>query len=194
MIRNRVYNKGETVYALISSTGKYNVLFPVKCIIHDVKHGDSIVEYQVRLIKFYDDVYFLKRYLFHTKFTRSFDSGVTRWRMKRSNFKTSGDFQNHLDENGHNYMITVDGPMVCKRRHEMIELFNKIQDFFVERTISDLYNLTHRSTYSEGTYHYESKGVFKAHLTKFLGERGYDNDKFIDEILYRTPSRDLDKL
>lgn len=194
MIRNRVYSKGEQVHALISSTGDYNTLFPVKGIVHDVKHGDTITEYQIRIIIMYDDIDFIKRFLVGKKFKKDFNGKTTKWKLTRKNYRKKQDFQDLLDTKGELYKVTVDGPMVCKTKHEMMTLFNNIHDFFIEQKIYELFELCNRSIYKGGTYHYESKGVFKAHLIKFLGDRGYGTDGFIDDILYRVPSRELDKI
>lgn len=194
MIRNRVYSKGEIVYALISSTSNHDVLFPTRCVIHDVKHGDTITEYHVRIDQFFDDLDFLKRFLFGAKFKKGFGGGVTKWKLLRKNYKTKSDFDELMVRSGDSYKVVVDGPMICKTKIEMMDLFNKIHNFFIEHKIYELFELCGRSSYSDGVYYYKSKGVFKAHLLKFLGDRGYDGDKYLDDILFRATSRELDKI
>ena len=75
----------------------------------------------------------------------------------------------------------------------MQTLFNNIHDFFIENKISGMYDMCSRSYYNNGTYYYKSKGVFKAHLKKFLDDRGYGTDAFLDDILYRPSADRLDK-
>ena len=194
MIRNRVYSKGEQIHALISNTGNYNTLFPVKGIIHDVKHGDTITEYQIKILTIYDDIDFIRRNLIGKKFRKDFGNKTTTWKLTRKNYTKKQDFQDHLDAKGELYKVIVDGPMVCKYKSEMMELFNNIHNFFIEKAFSDLFELCTRTPYKGGTYHYGSRGIFKAHLIKFLGDRGYGTDSFVDDILYRIPSRELDKI
>jgi len=191
LIRNRVYDKGTVVYALISPKGKYDTLFPVKGIIYDVKHSDSIVEYQIRISHFYDDINFIKRHFISAQFERDFDGKMIHLRTKYSRFKSIKEFNEHILST--NFIVVVDGPMVHKRRHEMQTLFNNIHDFFIEKKIASVYDTCSRSYYNDGTYYYKSKGVFKAHLKKFLGDRGYGTDSFLDDILYRPSADRLDK-
>ena len=110
------------------------------------------------------------------------------------NYKTKSDFNELMVRSGESYKVVVDGPMICKTKIEMMDLFNKIHNFFIENKIYEMFELCGRSSYSDGVYYYKSKGVFKAHLLKFLGDRGYDGDKYLDDILFRATSRELDKI
>mgnify|MGYP000706873360 CR=1 FL=1 len=63
MINHKLFAKGEKIHALISTTQQPNVLFPVRAIIYDVKFDDINPRYQIKVIKFYDQIYFLKKNL-----------------------------------------------------------------------------------------------------------------------------------
>jgi hypothetical protein len=194
MIRHKLFSKGEHIHVLISNNRYNNVVFPVRAIIHDVEFTDKMPRYQIRITKFYDDIDFLKRYMFDMKFDRNFDGALTSFRISRQKFSNIKDFQNYIDSKWETYLIVVDSVMCVKTYNEINVLYNNIQDFFIEKTIKDLYELSTRKTYSKGNYYYESKGVFQAHIKKFLDDRAGTSSDYFDKLLYRPKSIELDQL
>ena len=61
MIKHKIFSKGDHIHALISTSQQPNVLIPVRCIVYDVKFDDINPQYQIKIIKFYDNIYFLKK-------------------------------------------------------------------------------------------------------------------------------------
>ena len=193
MIKHRLFSKGEYIHALISNTKHSNIVFPVRALIYDVKFDDVMPKYQIKIVKFYDDLNFLKRYLFDLKFIKNFEGGQTRFRLNRQKYKTREQFQKHIDANEETYFVVVDSVMCTKSYNQISELYNNIQDFLIEKSIKDLYEMANRSSYSKGNYYYKSKGVFEAHLKKFLGDRIPDDPKYFDKLLFRPESKQLDE-
>ena len=70
MIKHKLFAKGEKIHALISTTQKPNVLFPVRAIIYDVKFDDINPQYQIKVLKFYDQIYFLAENTFKNRPTK----------------------------------------------------------------------------------------------------------------------------
>jgi hypothetical protein len=194
MIRHKLFSKGEHIHVLISNNRYNNIVFPVKAIIHDVEFNDKMPRYQIRITKFYDDLDFLKRYMFDMKFDRNFEGALTSFRISRQKFSNVKDFQNYIDSKWETYLIVVDSVMCVKTHKEINELYNNIQDFFIEKTIKDLYELSTRNTYSNGSYYYGSKGIFEAHIRKFLGDRAGTSKDYFEKLLFRPRTVDLDNL
>lgn len=194
MIKHRLFSKGEYIHALISNTSFTNVLFPVRAIIYDVKFDEKMPKYQIRIVKFYDDLSFLKRYFFDTNFEKNFNGANTKFRFKRSQFNTKKELQEHLEANAETYLITVDSVMCTKTLNQALDLYNSIQDFLVEKNLRELYEMTTRQVYKEGQYHYETRGVFEAHIKKFLGDRVSKQKDYFDKLLYRPNGPDYDNL
>lgn len=194
MIRHKLFSKGEHIHVLISNNRYNNIVFPVKAIIHDVEFNDKMPRYQIRITKFYDDLDFLKRYMFDMKFDRNFEGALTSFRISRQKFSNVKDFQNYIDSKWETYLIVVDSVMCVKTHKEINELYNNIQDFFIEKTIKDLYELSTRNTYSNGSYYYGSKGIFEAHIKKFLGDRAGTSKDYFEKLLFRPRTVDLDNL
>ena len=194
MIRHKLFSKGEYVHVLISNNRYNNIVFPVRAIIHDIEFNDKMPRYQIRITKFYDDLDFLKRYMFDMKFDRNFDGSLTSFRISRQKFSNVKDFQNYIDSKWETYLIVVDSVMCVRTYSEVNELYNNIQNFFIEKTIKDLYELSTRNTYSKGSYYYGSKGIFEAHIKKFLGDRAGTSNDYFEKLLFRPRTIDLDNL
>lgn len=194
MIKHKVFTKGEYIQALISTTQNPNILIPVRALIYDVKFDDVNPKYQIRIKKFYDNIVFLKSYLFGGRFIKDFEGKDTRINLKRQEYKTVKELEDRVfdGEKWAQYLITVDSIFCVKTRPEQITLFNKIQDFQTEVAIKNLYELTNRSTYS-GQYYFHSKGEYIKALEKFLGDRYPDTKDWADTVLYRPDHTELDR-
>lgn len=193
MIKHRIFSKGEYIHALISNSKHSNIVFPVRGLIYDVKFDEMMPQYQIKIVKFYDDINFLKRYLFDIKFNRDFNKGVTRFRFSRQKHKTREQFQKSIDANEEAYFVVVDSVMCTKSYNQILELYNNIQDFLIEKSFKDLFEMANRMSYSKGSYYYKSRGVFEAHLKKFLGDRAPEDPKYFDRLLYRPNNREIDE-
>lgn len=197
MIKHRLFSKGEYIHALVSNSRYSNIVFPVKALIYDVKFDETMPKYQIRIVRFYDDINFLKRYFFDMNFEKNFEGGSTKFKFNRSNFKTKKELTKHLEVNSETYLIVVDSVMCVKTQVQVMELYNNIQDFLVEKHIRELYEMTTRPVYSKGKYFYESRGVFEAHLKKFLGKREPDQTiypRYYDKLLYRPAGYEYDNI
>lgn len=193
MIKHKLFAKGEQIQALISTTQQPNLLIPVRATIYDVKFDDVNPQYQIRIKKFYDNAYFLKKNLFGGRFIKNFEGKDTKINLKRTNYSTVKDIEDNIfnGEKWKNYLITVDSVFCTKTREEQIQLFNNIQTFQIEMCLKELYELSNRSTYS-GEFRFDAKGEYVAALKKFLGDRFPKQKDWADELLYRPESGEMD--
>lgn len=194
MIKHRLFSKGEYIHALISNTTYPNIVFPVRAIIYDVQFDEKMPRYQIRIVKFYDDINFLKRYFFDTNFEKSFKGGMTKFRFKREQFSNKKELSKHLENNSETYLITVDSVMCTKSYNQIMDLYLSIQDFLVEKNIREMYEMVTRQVYKDGQYYYQTKGIFTAHLKKFLDERQPQIKDYYDKLLYRPIGPEYDDL
>ena len=169
MIKHKLFTKGEKIYALLSNKRFPNILFPVRAIIYDVKFDESMPRYMLKIDQLIDDIDFLKRYFFGLTFDGGFDGKQTKINLKRQEYKTVVDLERLLAEKWESYMFVVDSIFCVKTRAELNELFINLHDFFVEKHIKEMYELTNRSSYSKGQYYYHTKDEFTIALKKFLG-------------------------
>jgi len=196
MIKHKVFNKGEYVQALISTTQQPNILIPVRGMIYDVKFDDVNPQYQIRIKKFYDTMYFLKKNMFGGRFIRDFEGGETRINAKRTNYKNTDDLvQNLFDgSNWEKYLIVVDSVFCTKTLDEQRTLFNNLQSFMIEQKIKEIFELSNRYPYrkAKGDFAYESKGDFITHLKKFLGDRLPSDEEWLDNMFYNPTAKEMD--
>jgi hypothetical protein len=194
MIKHKLFTKGEKIYALLSNKRFPNILFPVRAVIYDVKFDESMPRYMLKIDQLIDDIDFLKRYFFGLTFDGGFDGKQTKINLKRQEYRTVVDLERLLSEKWESYMFVVDSIFCVKTRVELNELFINLHDFFVEKHIKEMYELTNRSSYSKGQYYYHTKDEFTIALKKFLGERTPDKKDYLDKLIYRPDSVELDKI
>lgn len=196
MIKHKIFSKGEYVQALISTTQQPNIVIPVRGIIYDVKFDDINPQYQIRVKKFYDTMYFLKQNLFGGRFIRDFEGAETRINAKRTNYKNTEDLVDGLfdGDNWKKYLIVVDSVFCTKTLSEQMELFNNLQSFMIESKIKEIYELSTRYPYrkAKGEFAYESKGEFVAALKKFLGDRVPQDPEWLNNMFYNPTSKEMD--
>lgn len=194
MIKHKLFAKGEYVHALISTTQNPNVLIPVRALIYDVKFDDVNPQYQIRIKRFYDQVYFLKANLFGGRFVKDFEGKDTKINLKRENYDTVEQIENDVfnGEQWKSYLIVVDSVFCVKTRDEQVTLFNNIQTFLIQQKLKEIYELTNRTPYSKGQFYFHTRGEYIKALEKFLGDK-YPTDKdWADDVLHRPSASELD--
>jgi len=197
MIKHKIFPKGEYVQALISTTQQPNVLIPVRAIIYDIKFDDINPQYQIRIKKFYDTMYFLKQNLFGGRFIRDFEGRETRINAKRTNYKNIDNLVEDLfnGDNWQKYLIVVDSVFCTKTLDEQHELFNNLQTFMIEQKIKEIYEMSTRYPYrkAKGEFAFDSKGEYIVALKKFLGDRIPSDEAWIDNMFYNPTAREMDQ-
>jgi hypothetical protein len=194
MIKHKLFAKGEYTHALISTTQNPNVLIPVRALIYDIKFDDVNPQYQIRIKKFYDQVYFLKANLFGGRFLKDFEGRDTKINLKRENYNTVDQIEDEVfnGDNWKSYLIVVDSVFCTKTRDEQVKLFENIQTFLIQQKIKEIYELANRSSYSKGQFYFHTRGEYIKALERFLGDK-YPTDKdWADDVLYRPATSELD--
>lgn len=194
MIKHKLFAKGETIYALISTTQNPNILFPVRATIYDVKFDDINPQYQIRIKSFYDTIYFLKHYMFGGRFIKNFEGSDTKINVKRENYSNVKQIEEELfnGQNWKSYLLIVDSVFCTKTKAEQTELFNNINNFHIQIKLKELYELTNRSVYRSGRFYFHTRGEYVKALERFLGERLPKDEKWIDNLLNRPDSSEMD--
>jgi hypothetical protein len=196
MIKHRLFSKGDQIHALISSTHQPNLLIPVRATIYDVKFDDVNPQYQIRVKKFYDQVYFLKKNLFGGRFIRDFEGKYTKLNLKRGLYSTVDDIEKNIfnGDKWKQYLVVVDSVFCTRTRAEQETLFNNIQTFHIEMKLKELYELVNRSVYKNGEFYWHTKGEYVKSLQKFLGDKYSKDPKWIDNLLYRPETDEMDNV
>jgi hypothetical protein len=195
MINNKLTPKGEHLYALISTTQRPNVLIPVRAMVYDIKYDDVNPQYQIRIKKFYDKVYFLKKNMFGGRFMRDFEGSETRINLSRLKYQNSTQLVDEIfnGANWQKYLIVVDSVFCAKTIDELSVLFNNLQDFMFEMRLQELYEISTRRLYQkyDGTFSFPSRDAYKTALQKFLQGRMPEDAEWINKLLKTPKSEDL---
>jgi len=172
MIKHQLYVKGQTVHALLTSFTNPEVLIPVKGIIKDIKYNEFNPEYQIKVIKFYDNVKFLKKNLIGMIVAHDFKKRPRRFNKQISHITTIEALNEFiaLPENDWHFNFIVESIMVTVSYKDTINLFNRMQDFLFERKLRELRDFSTRIAY-KGKYKYTGYAEFHAKLEKMIGDK-----------------------
>jgi hypothetical protein len=182
MVNHKLFVKGEKVYSLLISHSHPNILIPVKGIVKDVKYDEVNPEYLIKIIKFYDSSDFLRLNFSKMSYVQTFGSKPRKLKFSEDNpLKTHEDF--FRDMNGpkeRKFMVVVDSIMTLQYRQDMEDLFNKIEDHVIEKTLRVIKQHSCRVSY-RGKYRLATQGEFFLRLRKFIGDKiTYDDKDWIE--------------
>lgn len=196
MIHHRVFPKGEYCHALVSSRSNPNILFQVRGLIYDVKMDEFNPQYRLKIVRFYDDINFLKQNLFGYKFQRDFKNRDCYFRFKRDNFDTREEFEQHITthKSWDKYTVVADSIMCTKTEADSTQMLNQINTFLIEKHIKEIYEIASRTTYRKGDLHFRNKDEFKLAVKRFLKDKMEVTDDWIDDVITRPFHSDLDDL
>lgn len=170
MIKHRLFVKGEKIFALLSSNSYPNILIPVKAIVKDVKYDQINPRYLLKVITFYDNILFLKKYLFNMSFSNKFDKRARNIQLNPDTIKNKEDLYEVMSKNESKYYFVVDSIMTKKFKGELFELFNKIQDHLIEKKFRECRDYMTRIKYT-GVYKITGDSEFEKRLKNFVGDK-----------------------
>jgi hypothetical protein len=196
MIHHRIFPKGEYCHALISSRSNPNILFQVRGLIYDVKMDEFNPQYRIKIVRFYDDINFLKQNLFGYKFQRDFKNRDAHFRFKRDNFDTREDFEKHITnhKSWEKYTVVADSIMTTKTLVDSTQMLNEINTFLIEKHLKDLYDIASRTTYRTGQLHFKNRDEFRFAVKRFLKDKMEVTDSWLDDLIARASFSELDDL
>lgn len=190
MIHHRLFPKGEYCHALIASKANPNILFQVRGLIYDVKMDPYNPQYLIKIIRFYDDLNFIKRQFIGQRFQKDFLGHDRRVDPKRTQFQTREDFEQWVGE----YKFVVDSVMCTKTLGDSTKLYNTIESFLIEKSLRDIYDASTRVQYRTGKYHFKNQDEFKKAIKGFLKDKVEVTDEYLDDLMNRPSFNDLDDI
>lgn len=196
MIHHKLFAKGEYCHALVSSTANPNVLIPVRGLIYEVKMDEHNPRYQLKIVKFYDDINFLKRYLFSFKFQKDFKDKDAWFRLKRSDFTTVTQLEAFIsfEDNWKKFTVVADSVMCVRTEAEIIELFNTVQGFLIEKAIKEMFEASTRTFYRKGQYFFETVEDFELAVKRMLQGKEPARTGWPHQIIQRATFDELDSI
>jgi len=176
MITSDILNKRSICHGFISSTVKPDVLIPFKGIIEDVKFDENIPKYLVKIIKFYDNIYFLKEFLGQGLYQQRFE-GKPKAINIPSKIKTTTELESWIVDS----RFCVDSNFVVRNKVEMVEIFTKLQEYLLAKSFREIQHFSVRPLL-ESPLRIESKFELKQRIKRMLGDK-FDKVEDLDAFL-----------
>ena len=186
MKQHRIFNKGDYVYCLLSSHNKPNVLIPVKGIIIDTQWDPINPKYQIRIIKFYDNMKYLKTYFFDMSFHKSFKGRGTPFPLKKENYPNVRSLEKRLnDKDRDRFFVIVDSLMCTKTKVKLKDLFEKVQFYLISKNLKETREFMARPFFKgilsvDSTYEFDKR--FKIGWNDKFNNSDIDIDKYLDSL------------
>jgi hypothetical protein len=179
MITSDILDKRSICHGFISSTSKPDVLIPFKGVIEDIQFHENFPRYSIKIIKFYDNVYFLKEFLGDGFYQQKFE-GKPKPVSIPNTIKTVPELEDWIGS----CRFVVETNFVVKTKNEMMELFKKLQEYLIAKAYREIQQFSVRPLL-ESPLRLESKIELKARIKRMYGDKFKsieDLDSFLDYI------------
>lgn len=186
MPAHRLFDKGNSIYAILTSYNNPNVHIPIKGIIMDTKWDPVNPKYLVKIIKIYEKKSFIWKYFFDMTFSNSFTDRARSMWLKPENFNDIEELLEHMNGfNAARYYITMDSIMCFNSLNELTKQFQSLQLYMISKNLKQAYECTSRQLYkgpmkTDGLSEYKAK-MKVAWSDTFEGSK-IDIDKYFDSL------------
>lgn len=187
MKAHRIFGKGDYVFCLLSSYTRPNVLFPVKGIVIDTKWDPINPQYKIKIIKFYDNMRFIKKYFFDMNFKYKFDARAKQMPLKKSDFKVTRQLEARFNQEDHErFYVVVDSIMCVKTRVSLEKLFEKVQFYIISKNLKEIREISTRPFF-KGSLSLDSVHEFDIRFKKGWYDKfksaGLDIDNYLSTLV-----------
>jgi hypothetical protein len=178
MIKSQILDKKSICHALLSSTSNPEIFIPVKAVIEDVFFEENIPVYHLRIIKFYDNIHFIKDFLYDTPYLTNY-RGKSK-PLKIPKLSTTAELETWFSEKT-SYRFCVESNFVVKTKIEMLDLVHRIQEYIIYKELRSIRRTIMRSAY-EGNLKLNSKIEFEERVRRAFGDK-FTNESDIKSFL-----------
>ena len=182
MIKVQILDKKSICHALLTSTSDPETIIPIKGVVDDVFFEEDIPVYSIRIIKFYDNIHFLKTNFIGKSFLTNY-KGKPKPIAIPKEIKAIGEMENWLGEKS-KYRFCVESNLVVRTKIEMMELFNRVQEYLILQKLRAIKKIVLRTPY-EGPIKLNSTTEFDNRIQRAfsdLFEDPKDIKSFIETI------------
>ena len=186
MKTHRIFNKGQFVYCLLASHTNPNILLPVKGVILDSKWDPVNPLYQIRIIKLYDNMKFLKQHFFGMNFRHEFENRARKMILKSDDFKTTKALEDRLnDKDRERFYVVIESVMCTKTKISLSGLFEKVQFYMISKNLKEIRDISTRPFF-KGPLSLDSVKEFDAKYKKGWADKfdkgSLDIDKYLNSL------------
>jgi len=186
-MKHRIFKKGDYIYGLLSSRSKPESLIPVRGVIMDTKWDPVNPKYKIKILKFYDNILYLKKYFFGTNFNRTFKrSSIGPLPLKKEDYPTVVSLENRLhSSDAERFYVVIDSIMCVKTLQELRVLYDDIHFYLISKRLKEIKEISIRSFYrgvfslsSIHEFNMKMKVGWKDHFDK----NDFNIDKYLDSL------------
>ena len=169
--KTRYFHKGEKIYCLLTSHTQPNTFIPVTAIVQDMQWDEINPIYQVKIIRFFDNIFYLKKYLPLMRFANKFKQKPFYWTIKEEEFKTQEALLKRIHgTNEKSFYVIVDSVLCTKYEKQMRDLFAKLIFFLVGRDMQNIKENCTRSFY-KGDFKFDSFPEFETRFENIFSDK-----------------------
>lgn len=182
MIKSQILDKKSICHALLTPTSDPEIMIPVKGVVEDVFFEEDIPVYILRVIKFYDNIHFLKTAFIDKSFLTNYRGKPKPLKVPKT-VKTITELEEWSGEKTR-YRFCVESNMVVRNKNEMMELFNKVQEYLIRQKLRAVKKILLRTPY-QGPIRLNSNAEFDNRMRRAFGDlfpTSDDLESFVDTI------------
>ena len=182
MIKIQILDKRSICHALLTSSYDPEIMIPVKGIIEEVYFEENIPVYSIRIIKFYDNINFLKQNFIGKPFLTNY-RGKPKPITLPKEIKTTAEMENWLGENS-KYRFCIESNLVVRTKNEMMQLFDRIGEYLILQKLRSIRKIILRTPYN-GPIKINSVAEYSIRMERAFSDLFISADearKFIDNI------------
>jgi len=180
--KHRIFNKGETVYGLLSSGSIPDAVMPIKCKIIDVQWDSVNPKYKIHILKFYDNYGFLRENFFDCSYIREFKGQSRPMQLNAEDYKNKIQLEERLREKDRErFYVIIDSIMCTKTRLELQDLFEKVQFYLISKNLKRVRQFVSRPFF-KGPLSVDSVKEFDTRFRKGWADK-FKGDFTIDKYL-----------
>jgi len=152
----------------------------------DTKWDTINPKYQIRILKFYDTMKFLKTNFFGMNFHHKFDKKARQMGLKKDEFTNVQILEKRLnDPDREKFYLVIDSIMCTKTRVQLEELFKRVQFYLISKNLKEIKTIATRPFF-RGPFSVDSKKEFDIRLKRSwkdnFDDHNMDIDKYLDSL------------
>lgn len=182
MINHDLFKKETIAHGLLTSATYPNILIPIKMMIKDIKFDHNNPKYTVKIFTFYDEISFLKKYLYNCKFRKPDDRSPRSLYLREGDLNSKQSIIDRLNELGQGGYVLIDSVMTRRYKKDIMDLFHKLEDYFIAKLLREWRQRSIRNIY-KGRFNLENRDEWIARFKNAMYDRIQEQDQKPEEII-----------
>jgi hypothetical protein len=177
------FEKGDNIFALLSSSSSPHTLLPIRGKVVDLKWDPDNPKYLVKISAFYDNYRMLKKHIFDNLYHYSLEDKARRYPFEREHIKNREQLIDRMNQaDKERFYCVIDSFMAVSSKAKLRELFNRVQFYIISKHYKLLMEAHSRPLYT-GLMKVDGSSEWQARFKRSWADKFEDGDIKIDEYL-----------